>query len=224
MGTIRFARPRAIFRGWGRLAVLGLGLSVGACYPGDGPTNVEDLDVVMTVHDEDVTFSSFQTYAMPDTVVHITGPEVGEGIDIIPLTREYDEMILDLAADNMAAAGYMREVDLEDALDADLVLLVGAIGTEKTQYWVGGGWWGWWGYYPGYPGYGWGWPPYYYGSTTLEQGTLMLTLLDPTGGEGQEGKVVWSGIVRGLLGYSGAQGRITESINQMFTQSPYLSQ
>lgn len=213
-------------RGWGRLATLGLVLSGAACYPEDGPTNVQDLDVVLTIHDQDVDFAEFATYAMPDTVLHVSGDEDD---DIIDLPRTYDDMILQLVADNMEDAGYVREMDPQTN-EADLILLVGAIGTEKTDYWASGGWWGYWGWYPGWgypgypgygPGYGWGYPPYV-GSTTFEQGTLVLTLVDPLAGDDEELPVIWSGAGRGLLNYGGAEGRITSSINQMFSQSPYL--
>jgi hypothetical protein len=197
------------------------------CYPGDGPTNVQDADIVVTIRDDAVDFGSFSTYAMPDTVLHLSS-EAGD--NIIDLSREYDELILDLVTDNMASAGYIREMDPQ-ANGADLVLLVGAVGTERTDYWYGGGWWGYWGWYPGWgypgypgygPGWGWGYPPYL-GSTTFEQGGIVLTLLDPTGENGnQEIPVIWGGVTRGLLSQAGSGTRITQAINQMFSQSPYL--
>jgi len=209
------------------LALLGLLIAASACYPGDGPSNVQDLDVVLTVHDEDVDFGSFSTYAMPDSVVHIVGEDDS---NIIELPRTYDDLILELAADNMADAGYVREMDPENN-GADLILLVGVVGTEKTQYWYGGGcywycwgWWPGWGYYPGYgPGYGWGYPPYV-GSTTFEKGTILFTLIQPGASIPEERiPVVWSGAATGVLS-EGSDGtaRITYGINQMFTQSPYL--
>jgi hypothetical protein len=220
------AKPRGSTRGWGRLAAVGLILAGSACYPGDGPANVQDLDVVMTIHDQKVDFGSFTSFAMPDTVLHVSSDE---GDDIIDLPRDYDELVLDLVADNMEVAGYVREMEPEDN-GADLILLVAAIGTEKTKYWASGGWWGYWGWYPGWgypgypgygPGWGWGYPPYV-GSVNFEQGTIVLTLVDPNRGEGEELPVIWSGSARGLLNYGGATGRITSAINQMFSQSPYL--
>jgi hypothetical protein len=210
----------------GLLALMGFLMALSACYPGDGPSNVQDLDVVLTIHDEDVDFGGFATYAMPDSVVHIVGDE---GSGTIELPRDYDDLILELAADNMASAGYLREMNPENT-GADLILLVGAVGTEKTHYWYGGGcywscwgWWPGWGYYPPYgPGYGWGYPPYV-GSTTFEKGTIILTLIDPEGDAGEDRvPVVWSGALTGVLSGSGGNGRITYGINQMFTQSPYL--
>jgi len=219
---------RGLIREWGRLVALGLVLSIAACYPGSGPTNVQDLDVVLTWHDPDVDFGTFLTFAMPDSVLHVSGDEDD---DIIDLPRTHDELILELVADNMMAAGYEREFDPEEE-GADLILLVGAIATEKTEYWVSQDWWYWWGWYPGwgypgYPGYGpgsgWYFPPWYGGSTTFEQGSLVLTLVDPNGGDEEDVPVYWTGVVRGLLNYGGEAARLTKTINQAFTQSPYLN-
>ena len=195
--------------------LLGLAVLTAACYPGD-VTNVEQVDVVITTPDEDVDFASYQTYAMPDTVVHITGDDDS---GIVNLPRAYDATILAEVAQNMADAGYTRLTGAQ-AVNADVVLLVGAIGTSRTEWYVTGGWWGYWGYYPGYPGYGWGWPPYY-GSVTIEQGSIFMFMLEPSA-SGQNANIVWSAAARGLLGYPQPQSRIVSSINQMFTQSPYL--
>jgi hypothetical protein len=219
LGRARGAR--AIF------AVLGLAFVAGACYPGDGPTNVQDLDVVLTVYDQDTNFGGFQTFAMPDTVLHVSA-DIGD--DILPLPRTYDDLILGVVANNMTAAGYTRELDAE-ANGADLVMLVGAIGVEKTQYWVYQDWWSYWGWWPGWgypgypgygPGYGWYYPPTYVGGTSFEQGSLVMTLVDPNAGDGEAIPVIWSGVVRGLLNYGGEANRLTNTINQAFTQSPYL--
>ncbi len=215
-------------RVWGRLATFGLILAVGACYPGDGPSDVDDLDVVLTLYDQDVNFGSYQTFAMPDTVMHVNNDTLEA---LLPVPRTNDGLILDLVASNMVAAGFTRELD-PLANGADLIMLVGAIGTEQTEYWAYYDWSYYWGYYPGWgypgyggynPGYGWYYPPAYVGSTTFEQGSLVLTLVDPNAAAGEAIPVVWSGVVRGLMNYGGATTRITTTINQAFSQSPYLS-
>ena len=223
--------PRRFRTTWrhGRLALLGLMVSVAGCYPGEGATNVQDLDVVLTIHDEDADFASYRTFAMPDTVLHIVGE--GEDSNVIELPRTFDDLILDLVTSNMASLGYIREPDPENNA-ADLILLVGAVGVERTTYWYGGGcywycwgWWPGWGGYPGYgPGWGWGYPPYV-GSTKFEQGAILLTLIDPNGdtGENEVVPVIWGAGTSGLLSGSGSGGtRITNAINQAFAQSPYL--
>jgi hypothetical protein len=223
----RVRRSQGLQLGWGRWAALGLVLAAGACYPGDGPSNVQDLDVVLTLYDEDVNFGSFQTFAMPDSVVHVGN----DTLDILlPVPRTNDDLILGLVADNMIAAGYTRELDPQNN-GADLIMLVAAVATEQTEYWAYDPWGYYWGYYPGwgyggypsYDPYGYYYPPSYVGSVTFEQGSLLLILVDPRNTNNEEDlPIVWSGVVRGLMNYGGETTRLTETINQAFSQSPYL--
>jgi len=198
---------------------LGLLLWLPACYPGD-PTSVTQLDVVLTTHDSTVSFGSFTTYAMPDSVVHFSNDSLDNLAD---LPREFDDLILETVEDNMEALGYDREDDPLNN-EADLVLLVGAVGVENTDYWYYGGYSYYWGYWGGYPGYGWYYPPYYVGSITYEVGTLMPFLVDPDSFDPdlEAIGVVWAGAVRGLLVDTPTPARVSDGIDQAFTQSPYL--
>lgn len=209
---------------WMGVTTLTAVLALAGCYPGSTNLDDEDYDIVLTVHDDEVDFGTYQTYALPDTVIHI---EDSDNSEIIELPRDFDDLILDVAAANMEALGYVREFDPE-ANGVDLILLASAVGTESTE-WFYSGWWGYWGYYPGYPpgwgpGWGWGAPPGYIGGVRIEQGSVVLALIDPTlaGSGEQEVPVVWAGAMRGLLSGGGAESRITESLNQAFDQSPYL--
>ena len=208
------------------LAASCLILASPGCYPGEA-TGVEDFDIVLTIHDDAAQFSAYQTFAMPDSVVHDFG-EDEEGL--VSLPRDYDELILQLAESNMTALGYTREPDPEQN-GSDLFLTVSAIGTSETGYWYSSDWWYLWGWYPGwgyYPGYGPGWgyyyPPGFVGSVTVEQGTVILTLTDPNAPQSADQliPVLWSGAIRGLLHGGAVEARITSGINQAFTQSPYL--
>lgn len=212
--------------GW----ILGAGTALGllclpACYPGS-PSNVQQFDVVITIHDSTVAFSGFLNYAMPDSVVHISNDTLDNVID---LPRNFDDLILETVEDNMEALGYEREDDPENN-GADLVLLVAAVGVENTDYWYGGGWWWWWGYYPGwgywpgYPGCCWYYPPGWVGSVTYEVGSLLLTLVDPDEYDPEQDALgaIWAGAIRGLLTNSPTGQRVTDGINQAFTQSTYL--
>ena len=51
-------------------ALAGALLLLASCYPGE-VTSVQQLDVVVTTHDDTVTFTNFATYALLDSVVHI---------------------------------------------------------------------------------------------------------------------------------------------------------
>lgn len=209
---------------WAGFLTLTAVVALAGCYPGSTNLDDEDYDIVLTVHDDEVDFSTYRTYVLPDTVIHI---EDSDNVDTIELSREYDDLILDIADANMQALGYVEEPDPENNAP-DLILLASAIGTESTE-WFYSGWWGYWGWYPGYPpgwgpGWGWGAPPGYIGGVRIEQGSVMLTLIDPTlaDAESEEVPVVWAGAMRGLLSGGAAESRITESLNQAFDQSPYL--
>ncbi len=47
-------------------------LLLSGCYP-DGPDYVEELDVVLTYHNDTYEFGTKTTYSMPDRIVKITG-------------------------------------------------------------------------------------------------------------------------------------------------------
>lgn len=209
---------------WAGLMTLTAVVALAGCYPGSTNLDDEDYDIVLTVHDDEVNFGAYRTYVLPDTVIHI---EDAEDAEIIDLPRDFDDLILDLAAANMDALGYVREFDPE-ANGVDLILLASAVGTESTE-WFYSGWWGYWGWYPGYPpgwgpGWGWGPPPGYIGGVRIEQGSFVLTLIDPTLADPEDEvvPVVWAGAMRGLLSGGAGEARITESVNQAFDQSPYL--
>ena len=51
-------------------AFAGTLLLFASCYPGE-LTNIAELDIVVTTHDDTVTFTSFATYVLLDSVVHI---------------------------------------------------------------------------------------------------------------------------------------------------------
>jgi hypothetical protein len=76
-----------------------------SCYPGDELT-VSDTDTVVTAFDKNNDFATDNTYAMPDTVMHL----VSEG-DNDDITRKYDASILSQIASHMDALGYTRVVD-----------------------------------------------------------------------------------------------------------------
>ena len=196
------------------------------CYP-DKIDYVDEYDVAGTMYDENADFSSYNTFHVVDTVMHITE----DGEDDPNLTREYDAFILDLIRQNMNELGY-DELENPDSLNRpDLEILVQAMSADfytyfsywyDYWYWYPG--WDWW--YPGYPMYpSYPWYPGggYYSSYTT--GTLIMEMLDTqVAQEGDHPGVVWMGLVDGLLtgNTSSARSRLEKQINQTFDQSPYL--
>jgi hypothetical protein len=132
--------------------------------------------------------------------------------------------MVSLVVQNMEARGYTRITDTTQIEDADYVLLISAIGLNQDYYVYYPGWCGGWG-----PGWGWwggcwgGWYPGYVGKGSYETGTVFIDMGDPSefDPEQEAYPIYWVAAFRGLLGTSSqvTQQRITDLINQAFTQS-----
>lgn len=182
------------------------------CYPG-GPDYAEDMDVVLTKHNDSYDFAAKATYAMPDRIVKITG-NVLEGEDPEFIPDNVSEQILSRIEDNMENLGWKR-VDLSE--NPDVVLTAATWETTTVYYWYDYWYWWWGGYYP-YWGY---YPPVNYTSYTT--GTLLMNLIDPNEIEGTGNPVnQWAGAVNGLLTGSYNLSRVNAAIDKAFKISPYL--
>ncbi len=196
------------------------------CYP-EKIDYVDEYDLAGTMYDEDADFSSFTSFHVIDTIMHITDDDE----DDPNLSRENDEFILNLIRQNMLDLGYTEMTETDSLNRPDLELLVNAMTSDYytyysywNSYWGYYPGWGYWypggGYYPGYPGYPGGG---YYNSYST--GTLAIEMLDTKAEVGEDDDrpgVVWVGLVDGLLTSSSSQSRLDKQINQVFTQSPYL--
>ena len=198
-----------------RISVALLTLSIlllWGCYPG-GPDYAEDMDIVLTKHNDSYDFAAKATYAMPDRIVKITG-NVLEGEDPEFIPDLVSEQILSRIDDNMKNLGWNR-VDLSE--NPDVVLTVASWETTTVYYWYDYWYWWWGGYYP-YWGY---YPPVNYTSYTT--GTLLMNLIDPNEIEGTGNPVnQWAGAVNGLLTGSYNVSRVNAAIDKAFKISPYL--
>ncbi len=198
-------------------------LNLVACTPGSG-VSVQGSDVVATIYDTKIDFGAIQTYAMPDTIIHL------EGADSTLLTRKADEDILALVAANLEARGYERVYEGSPTAP-DVAVLCQATASKNVSLYSGYPWYGWGGYYPGWGwGGGWGWyyPPSWGVSYAFSLGTLIVTMGDPDEvSDDPEAPLVpayWNGTINGILddSTSSLRKRLGNSINQMFEQSPYL--
>ncbi len=213
---------------WSALpALAGALLLLVSCYP-DNPTSVTDLDIVITTHDDTVSFSSFRTYAVLDSVVHI---DLEDNANDSLLSRDNDALILARVRAGIEGMGYVEEMDPLNNTP-DVLLLVGALAVTKDAYFTYS-WWPWfgWGYSPGYPccgpGYGWGFPWAPVRTVRYAVGTLLITMMDPSRPDNgvDTAPVLWVAAINGLLedSTSGIVTRITNLIGQAFDQSPYLN-
>ncbi len=195
------------------------------CYP-DKIDFVDELDVSATVYDESADFNSYQTFTVIDTLIHLTE----DGQDDPNLSRDYDDLILDLLRSNMSACGYTEIPDPDSLNRPDLVLFVEALSSENYYYYSY--YYDYWSWYPGwdlwYPEYPWypsyPWYPVYGNSYTT--GTLIVEMADMERFDTEEGRLgfIWTGYVDGLLVNNSSQSanRLTTQINQLFIQSEYL--
>jgi hypothetical protein len=189
-----------------------LGLFLWGCYP-DGPDYTEDLDIVITSHNDEYDFVAKTTYAIPDRIVKITGNlQEGDSPEFIPDVTA--SQILAQIDKNMLALGWQKI-----AVSANPDVLLGVASMENTQVFYYYDYWYWWygGYYPYYPYY----PPVYAGSYTA--GTLIMSMMDPDelNGNGYPVKQ-WTGILNGILDSKYNPLRINPLIDKAFEQSPYL--
>lgn len=200
-----------------------------SCYP-EGAEYVEDLDVVYTNYDPDFNFSQQNTFAIPDSIVLINEQNfVSVDGDNIPdiVDPVYADVILNQIRENMTAMGW-TEVDRE--ANPDVILLVTATRTTNLHYNYDYRYWDWWypgSYFGGFRGWGWYYPGYspgYY--TGYRTGTLMIQMTHPADvGVNNNVPVVWLSVINGLLEGSttNINNRLRQSIDQAFSQSPYLN-
>jgi hypothetical protein len=94
------------------ILILGSVVLLQACFP-FGPEDIEDFDIVGTFYDENINFSTFKYYAMPDTIAKVENSVVSKA------PGEFDALILSQVAANMGAAGYTR---VNDPDSADMLL------------------------------------------------------------------------------------------------------
>jgi hypothetical protein len=98
----------------------------------------------------------------------------------IEYDHEQDSVLVARIVRNMDALGYTRvpaeQVAEDDLPDVALLAMVAVNSWTAYTGWGCGGYWGWWGWFP--PGWG-CWYPGGGTSTTWEQGTLFVDMLDP---------------------------------------------
>ena len=212
-----------------RIFLLGLAILVTMTFPScdeEGAEYIDELDTIVTRYDETFDFSTIKTYVMPDTVIYV--PEVSIQSDS---RKEFDRAILQQVAENFEKLGYTKleegETKVSDP-DAIVTLTIMENDVYAVYPYPWYNYWGWydWAYW-GYPWIGPGYSPYYpsyWGVYAYSTGTLVIDMIQPVQIE-QENHVpvVWNGLFNGIASY-GMDERMLEGIDQMFEQSPYLSQ
>jgi len=195
---------------------IGLTSMFWGCYP-DSPDYVDELDIVYTNYDQNYSFPGHMKYAMPDSIVKITGSAATSG-SLEFVDSYYAGLVLTRIKSNMAGLGYTL---VSDTALADVILFPMAMEVTSTYYYYDYYYyyWGW--YYPYYPYY-----PYSV-STSYTTGTLIMSMIDRRNFT-VDGKTraPWIGIINGLMeGYAAEfPSRMNKAVDQAFHQSQYLHQ
>lgn len=204
------------------MAVAAVPLLFMGCYP-EQPEYINEYNLVYTNHSPDMDFGALNTYALPDSVVIISG-DLDEGETPEMVDPFYGDKIVSRIRQNMNGLGW---VEVTDSAQADVIILPSAMKTLNIDtYYYYWGYWGW--YYPGYyPGWGWYYPGYVPTYTSYTTGSLIMQMtvrgdLSPAGNV----SVPWVAVINGLLEGSDASiaDRVTTNIDQAFKQSEYLKQ
>ncbi len=176
------------------------------CYP-DGPTYIEESDIVYSNYDPEYDFSAKKTFAIPAQIVKIDDALIAGGAPSY-VNPTLAGPIISAIQKNMVTAGWTQ---VEMNSNPDVVVIPTSLETTiiVAEYW---GYWGYW--YGGYPTF-----------SSYTAGTLLVSLVD-SNEKDAEGKrrIGWGFLVNGLIEGSNASitNRYTSSVDQAFEQSPYL--
>ena len=126
----------------GLMLTVSLALFMSSCYP-EGADTVEDYDVAITNYDKGADFSSFSTFAIPDTIVYFANDKNAK------LDHQFDEQIIQVVTDNFIKRGYTK---VENPETASFIVTVSAFSNVNYSYYIDNWYnnWNWyWGWWPG---------------------------------------------------------------------------
>lgn len=202
-----------------RVNLLRFGLAIATslffwgCYP-DGAEYYDDTDITFTQYDVDFDFDSRSTFAMPDKIVIDVEIKNGD-TTYVYMKDAFAIPILQAIRSNMEEYGW-RMVDI--SARPDMVVSPAAMKNTTVFYSY---WYDWW-YSGWYGGWGWYYPPYYTVSS-YTTGTMVITIADPNvNNPVNQSEISWLMVGNGLASGAGDVSRVTDAIDQAFTQSPYL--
>jgi hypothetical protein len=215
------------------ILITAIGLT--GCYPSEKDISFEDLDIAITGYDKDYYapgsynhYQEFQTFVIPDTVIHIIEAGVPDNI-----TRDFDKFVLDQVKSNMLKLGYVEETD-PGTNPPDLAVTVSVTTSEHIDY----NWYDYWSWYWAAEKKGKGgkgtiednnpWGPFYGWNTSYSYnaGSVIMEIVDNAKVDlsTQAIPVIWAGLINGATEGStdNIKSRLSTGIDQCFNQSPYL--
>ena len=177
----------------------------------------DDSRIYITNHDSTVSFSTYKTFSIVDTVSVIDNGRVSSR----ELTA-WDAAFLNELRAAMEARGFQYVARNQDP---DLGINVSRIFNTYTGIYDYNDYWG--GYYDYYDPFYWGYGgssyyfPSYYGVYEVTEGAVSVDLLDLKNASSTNTiRGVWNGLIRGSGIFSGSN--IGEQVQALFNQSPYL--
>lgn len=194
-----------------------------SCHKEPYPNDSDNEYLVYTSPAKDVSFASFKTFDLADSLLVIgqsEKPEYSQSNNALALIQQVRQ--------NLETLGYIYTPDNPDA---DLgVQMTFIVKTEKYVKYYNDPYW--WLDYPGYwpSGYWGNWTGFYYPypvTYTYTTNALITDMVNLTG-EQKEGtplEVLWTSYIGGPAGYSVQNdvNRLRVAVDQAFAQSPYLS-
>jgi len=189
-------------------------IQLNACYP-DADIYPEETDIVYTSLADGVDFSTIKYYRMYDSVLRFSE----EGLKH-QYSSDYDELLISHFEENLKLRGFVK-VEEQDSMNADVILVISDLSYVQLSYY-------------------WCCMPYGHESSYAElkdshyskppPGTFLMhassfimidMLANNPSQEDDTAEVYWRGISNGLLSPP-MENRLTNNIDRMFLQSPYL--
>lgn len=178
--------------------------------------STEERRIYITNRDSAVSFSSYKTFSIAESVVVVDGDNSDRQL------TPADQAFLNAFTSAMQSRGYTL---VAKSANPDLGVQVSRIIRTSTgvvsvpDYY---GYWdpGFWGSNYG-PGYGWGTPFWRTAVYQVQEGMLAFDLIDLKNASGANNlRIVWNALIRGA-GINTASSAASQ-VEQLFSQSPYL--
>jgi hypothetical protein len=179
----------------------------------------DESRIYITQHSDSVSFSSFHTFSIADSVAVISNNQF-QGRSV----SDVDTAYINAVKLQMQQQGYTL---VNKNQNPDLAITVSRIYNTSTGVFDYGNYWDpyygsyWDPYYWGYAGYGYYFPSYYVGTYSITEGAISIDIFDLKDAK-QTNKIssIWSGLVRGTGTFSAANA--ASSVQALFKQSTYF--
>jgi hypothetical protein len=177
----------------------------------------EESRIYVTNSDSTISFSSYKTYSISDSVVVLDNGQSYKDL------TDVDQAYIDAVNTNMQQRGYTlvsKDADPDLGIDINRIYntATGYIGYD--DYWdYYGGYWD--PYYWGYGGYGYYIPPGF-GIYQVTEGAMSIDILDLKNAPAKNKiDVIWNGLIRGEGIFS--VNNAASNVGALFNQSAYLN-